>query len=145
MIRPGLALALWLALAVAVLLNNMIGDTLIATLSGPRLAAWYKALVPVPYVLLLAAIHARHTAGPHWLAAAALAAIAWPLSTALADALYGRLTFDEDWLAIADRYGVQWGAPLPLLLAAAAVLPLLMGWFVARREDSRNADGAQQT
>jgi hypothetical protein len=73
------------------------------------------------------------------LAAAALAAAAWPMSTALADALYGRLTFDEDWMAIADRYGVQWGAPLPLLLAAAAILPLIAGWYLARRGGVRGA------
>jgi hypothetical protein len=131
-LRPGLALLLWLAFAVLVVVNNMVGDTVIAIGVGPRLAAWYKALVPIPYVALLAVIHARRTSGPQWLAAAAVPALAWPLSTAVLDAAYGRVTFGEDWAAIADRYGVQWGAPFPWLLFSQAVLPPLIGWIVAR-------------
>ena len=132
MLKPGLALLLWLAFAVLMIVNNMVGDTVIAVSIGPRLAAWYKALVPIPYVALLAVIHARRTAGPQWLAAAILPAVAWPLSTAVLDAAYGRITFDEDWATIADRYGVQWGAPFPWLLLAQLVLPPFVGWVVAR-------------
>jgi hypothetical protein len=131
-LKPGLALVLWLAFAVLMVVNNMLGDTVIAISIGPRLAAWYKAMVPVPYVALLAVIHARRTSGSQWLAAAAVPAVAWPLSTALLDAAYGRITFHEDWAAIADRYGVQWGAPFPWLLLSQVVLPPLVGWIVAR-------------
>jgi hypothetical protein len=131
-LKPGLALVLWLAFAVLMVVNNMVGDTVIAISIGPRLAAWYKAMVPVPYVALLAVIHARRTSGPQWLAAAAVPAMAWPVSTALLDVAYGRMTFDEEWAAIADRYGVQWGAPFPWLLLCQLVLPVFVGWIVAR-------------
>jgi hypothetical protein len=131
-LKPALALILWFAFAVLMIVNNMVGDTVIATSIGPRLAAWYKAMVPIPYVALLAMIHARRTAGPQWLGAAAVPAVAWPLSTAVLDAAYGRITFEEDWASIADRYGVQWGAPFPWLLLSQVVLPPLLGWILAR-------------
>lgn len=133
MIRPGLALAMWLATAALMLANHAIGDTLIASAGSARAVEWYKTLVPIPYVAFLAALHARHTAGPAWLAAALLPAAVWPVSTALVDALYLRLTFDEPWEALADRYAVEWGAPFPLLLAVLALAPPLAGWIVARR------------
>src|SRR5690242_16920507 len=96
MTRPGLTLALWFAIAVLVIVNNVIGDTWIAMSLSTNAVEWYKALVPLPYVVLMAAIHARRTKGPRWLEAAVLAAILWPTSTAIADFLYERITFGND-------------------------------------------------
>ena len=132
MLKPGLTFVLWVAGAVLIVLNNIIGDTIVGAAIGPRLAAWYKVLVPLPYVALLAAIHARRTAGPQWLTAALLASVCWASSTALLDAAYGRVTWDEGLAELADRYGVLWGAPLPLLLLAQALLPPAFAWFLAR-------------
>ena len=72
MIRPGLTFALWLAIAVLVLVNDLIGDTFIADRLPAIAVEWYKVLVPLPYVVLMAIIHARRTAGPNWLEAALL-------------------------------------------------------------------------
>ena len=58
MLKPAVTLLLWLALAVLLVLNNLVGDTVIAAATGPRLAEWYKLAVPLPYMLLLAIIHA---------------------------------------------------------------------------------------
>ncbi|MDP1748228.1 MAG: hypothetical protein Q8L22_02125, partial [Reyranella sp.] len=66
MIRPGLTLALWVAIALLVALNGIVGDTWIAATLSVRAVEWYKALVPLPYVVLMAVIHARRTAGPRW-------------------------------------------------------------------------------
>ena len=93
MIRPGVTFALWLAIAALVLVNNMIGDTVIADRLTVLEVEWYKVLVPLPYVLMMAVIHARRCAGPKWLEAALLAALLWPPTTVLIDFLYGRLTF----------------------------------------------------
>ncbi|HJQ60430.1 MAG TPA: hypothetical protein VJ890_26225 [Vineibacter sp.] len=134
MIRPGLALVLWLATAVLVIANHVIGDTVIGVATGPRLAAWYKTLLPVPYVMLMALIHARRTTGPSWRGAALLAGILWAASTAALDALYGRLTYGESPAAIVDRYAVFDGAPWPLLLLAQLFLPLLMAAVHAKRQ-----------
>lgn len=132
MIRPGLTLALWVAIALLVALNNIVGDTWIAAALSVRAVEWYKVLVPLPYVVLMAVIHARRTAGPRWLEAALLAALLWPASTMLVDFLYLRRTYDEDPASFFDRFAFWWGAPYSLLVLALFAAPLLAGLAVAR-------------
>jgi hypothetical protein len=132
MIRPGLTLALWVAIAILVIANNAIGDTWIASSMSASAVDWFKVLVPLPYVVLMAVIHARRTKGPRWLDGALLAALLWPTSTAILDFLYGRVTFGDDVDAFLGRLAVQWGAPYPLLLLALFAAPLVMGWIAAR-------------
>ena len=133
MIRPGVTLALWLAFAVLVILNNMIGDTWIAARLPVIAVQWYKVLVPLPYLALLAMIHARRTQGPRWFEAALLAALLWPPSTVLADFLYERITFGEDPSAFLSRFAFWWGAPYLLLVIALFAAPLVAGRLVAAR------------
>ena len=133
MIRPGLTLALWLAIVVLVVLNDIVGDTWIAATLSVRAVEWYKVLVPLPYVVLMAIIHARRTTGPRWFEAALLAALLWPSSTVLADFLYVRLTYDEDPASFLDRFAFWWGAPYPLLVLGLFAAPLLAGMALARR------------
>ena len=133
MIRPGLALLLWLAIAALVVANNLVGDTWIALSLSVRAVEWYKVLVPLPYVLLMAAIHARRTAGPQWLEAALVAALMWPTSIVIADFLYARIVFDEDPAAFFDRFAFWWGAPYPLLIAGLFIAPLALGAVTAKR------------
>jgi len=92
MLRPSLTFILWLAIALFIVLNDAVGDTWIGVNLSVRAVEWYKALVPLPYVAMLAMIHARRTAGPRWLEAALLAALLWPTSTVLIDFLYLRFT-----------------------------------------------------
>ena len=132
MIRPGLALLLWLAIAALVVVNNAVGDTWIATALSVRAVEWYKVLVPLPYVLMMAAIYARHTSGPQWFEAALIAALLWPPSAMAIDFLYARLTFDEDPAAFFDRFAFWWGGPYPLLVLVLFVAPLAMGTVMAR-------------
>jgi hypothetical protein len=134
MIRPGLTLGLWLAIVSFVIVNNVVGDTWIASTLSVRAVEWYKVLVPLPYVAMLSLIHARHTAGPNWLQAALLAALLWPVSTVIVDFLQARLTYGEDPVAFLDRFAVWWGAPYPLLVLGLFALPLLIG-----RAQSRSA------
>lgn len=133
MIRPGVTLALWVAIALLVVLNDAVGDTWIATSLSVRAVEWYKVLVPLPYVVLMAFIHARHTSGPRWFEAALLAALLWPTSTVLVDFLYTRLTYGEDPASFLDRFAFWWGAPYPLLVLALFAAPLLAGAVMARR------------
>ncbi|MDP3162063.1 MAG: hypothetical protein Q8N31_18790 [Reyranella sp.] len=133
MIRPGLTLALWVAIALLVVLNDAVGDTWIAVTLSVRAVEWYKVLVPLPYVVLMAFIHARHTSGPRWFEAALLAALLWPTSTVLVDFLYVRLTYGQDPEAFLDRFGFWWGAPYPLLVLVLFAAPLLAGAVMARR------------
>lgn len=132
MLRPGLTLSLWLAIAILLIANNAIGDTWIASNLSARTVEWFKVLVPLPYVVLLAAIHARRTRGPRWRDAALLAALLWPTSTAILDFLYERVTFGNDTAAFLARLDVQWGAPYPLLLLVLFVAPLAAGRITAR-------------
>ena len=132
MIRPGVTFVLWLAIAVLVLINNMIGDTVIADRLTVLEVEWYKVLVPLPYVILMAAIHARRCAGPKWPEAALLAALLWPPTTVLLDFLYGRVTFAMEAEEFVDRFAFWWGAPYPLLVVALFITPLLAGWATAR-------------
>lgn len=125
MIRPGLTFALWLAIAMLVLVNDMIGDTFIADRLPPIAVEWYKVLVPLPYVVLLAIIHARRTAGPKWFEAALLAALLWPTTTVLAEYLYGRHTFEQEIDEFLDRFAFWWGAPYPVLVLALFAMPLV--------------------
>lgn len=133
MIRPGLTLLLWLAIAAMVVVNNVIGDTWIAMALSVRTVEWYKVLVPLPYVVLMAIIHARRTVGPRWLEAALLAAMLWPPSTVFVDYLYGLLTFGSGSAAFLDRFAVWWGAPYPLLIVVLFIAPLAAGRLLASR------------
>ena len=128
MIRPGVTFVLWIAIALFIVVNDVVGDTWIAATLSVRTVEWYKALVPLPYVAMLAIIHARRTAGPRWFEAALLAALLWPVSTMLVDFAYVRLTYDADPAAFLDRFG----GPYPLLIAGLCVLPLLTGWLLRR-------------
>ncbi len=136
MIRPGLTLALWFAFAILLIANNAIGDTWIASNLSARTVEWFKVLVPLPYVVLLATIHARRTRGPRWRDAALLASLLWPTSTAILDFLYERVTFGNDTEAFLARLDVQWGAPYPLLLLVLFAAPLAAGKIAARGSGS---------
>jgi hypothetical protein len=133
MIRPGLAFALWLAIAALVVVNDTLGDTIIAERLSTITVEWYKALVPLPYVVLMAAIHARRTKGSQWFEAALLAALLWPTTTVLVDYLYERFTFGQEAVAFLDRFAFWWGAPYPLLVIALFAAPFAAGAITARR------------
>jgi len=134
MIRPGVTFALWLAIAVLVVVNDTIGDTLIASRLPPMAVEWYKALVPLPYVVLMATFHARRTRGPQWLEAALLAALLWSTTTALVDYLYEHFTFGQEAIAFLDRFAFWWGAPYPLLMIGLFAAPLVAGWAMVPRK-----------
>jgi len=133
-IRPSVTFILWLALALFVVLNNLVGDTWIGATLSVRAVEWYKALVPMPYAAMLALIHARRTKGPRWLEAALLATVLWPTSTAVVDFLYARFTYSDDPAAFLDRFGIWWGAPYPLLVAFLAAAPVVAGAAFSRLE-----------
>jgi hypothetical protein len=133
MIRPGLAFALWLAIAALVVVNDALGDTIIAERLSTIAVEWYKTLVPLPYVVLMAAIHARRTKGPQWFEAALLAALLWPTTTVLVDYLYEHFTFGQEAVVFLDRFAFWWGAPYPLLAISLFAVPLVAGAISARR------------
>lgn len=133
MIRPGLTFALWLGIAVLVVVNDVIGDTFIADRLPVMAVEWYKVLVPLPYVVMLSAIHARRTAGPRGFEAALLAALLWPPTTVLLDYLYGRVTFGMETEEFLDRFAFWWGAPYLLLVVTLFAAPLLTAWAMAAR------------
>jgi len=133
MIRPALTFSLWLAIAALVVVNDTLGDTVIAERLSVIAVEWYKALVPLPYVVLLAIIHARRTAGPRWLDAALMAALLWPTTTVIVDYLYEHFTFGQDAVAFLDRFVFWWGAPYPLLVIVLFAAPVVAGAAMARR------------
>ena len=125
MLKPSVTFILWVAIALFIVVNAVVGDTWIAATLTVRTVEWYKVLVPLPYVAMLAIIHARRTVGPRWFEAALLAALLWPVSTMLVDFLYARLTYDAEPAAFLDRFG----GPYPLLVGALFVLPVFAGLF----------------
>jgi hypothetical protein len=134
MIRPGLTFVLWLAIALFVLLDDLVGDIWLAPTLPVRAVEWYKTLVPIPYVSMLALIHARRTTGPRWLEAALLAALLWPTSTVLLGFVQTRLVYDGDAAVFLDRLGFWWGAPYPLFVVVLLAAPLVAGAALARRQ-----------
>ena len=108
------------------MLNDVVGDTWIGVNLPVRAVEWYKVLVPLPYVAMLAIIHARRTAGPRRFEAALLAALLWPVSTMLVDFAYLRLTYDAEPATFLDRFG----GPYPLLIAGLFLLPLLAPFVI---------------
>ena len=133
MLKPSVTFILWIAIALFIVVNDVVGDTWIAATLSVRAVEWYKVLVPIPYVALVAIIHARRTVGPQWLEGALVAAFLWPTSTVLVDFIYMRLTYDSDAAAFLDRFGVWWGAPYPLLVLVLFAAPLIAGKVFARR------------
>ena len=109
------------------MLNNAVGDTWIGATLGVRAVEWYKVLVPLPYVAMLALIHARRTTGPHWFEAALLAALLWPPSTVLVDFLYSAAPLRRRSPAFLDRFAFWWGAPYPLLVVGLFAFPVIAG------------------
>jgi hypothetical protein len=132
-IKPSVTLVLWLALALFVVLNNLVGDMWIGPTLPARGLEWYKALVPLPYAAQLALIHARRTKGPQWLQAALLASLLWSTSTVIVDFLFARFAYGDDPAAFLDRFAVWWGAPYLLLVVFLAAAPLGAGFLIARR------------
>jgi hypothetical protein len=130
MIRPGVTLVLWLAIAVLVLVNNVIGDTWIADRLPTLAVEWYKVLVALPYVFLMSVIHGRRTAGPRWLEGALLAAALWPPTTVLVDFLYSRMTFGTPAEEYLYRFAFWWGAPYPLLVVTLFLAPVAVGYLL---------------
>ena len=133
MIRLGLTLWLWLAIAILVVVNDTIGDTVIVERLSPMAVEWYKALVPLPYVVMMAVIHARRTKGPQWFEAALMAAVLWPTTTVVVDYLYEHLTFGQEAIGFADRFAFWWGAPYPLLVIGLCAAPLVAGRMMRAR------------
>src|SRR4029450_8608116 len=123
MLKPSVPFVLWIPIALFILVNDVVGDTWIAATLTVRTVEWYKVLVPLPYVAMLAIIHARRTAGPRWFEPSLLAALLWQVSTMLVDFLYVRLTNEAEPAEFLDRFG----GPYPLLIGALFVLPLLAG------------------
>ena len=138
MIRPGVTFILWIAIASFIVVNDVVGDTWIAATLTVRTVEWYKVLVPLPYVAMLAIIHARRTAGPRWLEAALLAALLWPVSTMLVDFLYVRLTYEAEPAAFFDRFG----GPYPLLVASLFLLPLIAGAMMKQFSHPERSEGS---
>jgi hypothetical protein len=136
MIRPGLTFLLWFAIAAMVLVNDVIGDTWIAFALSVQAVEWYKVLVPLPYIVLLAAIHARRTAGPNWFEAALLAALLWPASTVFVDFLYAKVTFGDEPASFLARFAFWWGEPYVVLPLALIAAPIVAGAATARRARS---------
>ena len=69
--KPSVTFVLWLAIALFIVVNDVVGDTWIAATLTVRTVEWYKVLVPLPYVRCWP--HpARRTAGPRWFEAALL-------------------------------------------------------------------------
>ena len=133
MVRPSLTFVLWLAIALFVVLNDLAGDTWLGATLSVRTVEWYKALVPLPYVAMLALIHARRTRGARWFEAALLAALLWPTSTVLVEFLYARLAYGDDPAAFLDRFALWWGAPYPGLVLFLFAAPLGAGLLLARK------------
>jgi hypothetical protein len=138
MLKPSVTFVLWIAIALFIVVNDVVGDTWIAATLTVRTVEWYKVLVPLPYVAMLAIIHARRTAGPRWFEAALLAALLWPVSTMLADFLYGRLTYEAEPAAFLDRFG----GPYPLLIAGLFLLPLIAGAMAKRFSHPERSEGS---
>jgi len=128
MLKPSLTFVLWLAIGVFVVLNNFVGDVWIGSVLSVRALEWYRTLVPLPYVAMLAIIHARRTAGSRWLESALLAAVLWPFSTVLVDVLYLRLLYGTQPEVFLDRFDGPYG----LLVAGLFALPLVAGWACRR-------------
>lgn len=136
MIRPGLIFLLWLAQAIVLLTNHMLGDTIFAAALGPQMALLYKTLVPLPYIALLALIHARRTRGKQAVLAGIACGVLWTSSTIVLDAAYGRLTFGETLPGLLDRYGLFEGSPWPILPLVQLLLPAALAALLARRPTS---------
>ena len=118
-----------------VLITHFHGDHIggLRNKAGEFVFAKAKVLVPAPYVVMMAIIHARRTAGPNWFEAACLAALLWPTSTVLVDFLYARVTYDEEPAVFLDRFAFWWGAPYLLLVLLLCAAPLIAGKVFARR------------
>lgn len=134
MAKPSLTLILWCAIALFVVLNNTVADVWLGPTLSVRAVEWYKVLVPLPYVAMLAMIHARRTAGSRWLDAALLAALLWSTSTVLVDFLHARFAYSDDPSAFLDRFAFWWGAPYPLLVVALFAAPLIAGALLSRTD-----------
>ena len=123
MIRPSLTFVLWLAIALFIVLNDVVGDTWIAATLTVRTVEWYKVLVPLPYVAMLAIIHARAHRRPALVrsGAAGRAAVA-DVDRAGRLRLRARMTYDARAAAFLGPLGAYPLVVRPIRAAAGGLL-----------------------
>lgn len=132
--KPLAAILLWLSMATMIVANNALGDTLIALESGPLVAEIYKAVVPLPYILLCAWVYARRQARAGWFADSLAVGLLWAVTTVVADVLLARFAIDQSWRGALLHYRFWDGYWFALVPLAQLVAPALLAGWMARRE-----------
>jgi hypothetical protein len=130
-VKFGLALLLWLSTMVLILANNAIGDTVIAGASA-RAADIYKAVVPLPYIALCAALLARRSRDGSF-GDAAVVGLLWASSTVMADILATRLLQGQSWRLAVLHLRFWDGYAFALVPLTQLLAPALAAFLLARK------------
>src|SRR3712207_3072557 len=89
----------------------------------------YRIASTAIFVLLVAWLHVRLTAGPGWRHRAVLAGVLWfGLSVAL-ELTIARVVMGVSWPNLRANYAIWRGEPWPFVLLLELVSPILFGWL----------------
>jgi hypothetical protein len=129
------------AVLTAVLIGFVFGNaafsiSVLADRIGGVNAFNYRIASTAVFVLLVAWLHARLTAGPDWLPRAVLAGVLWfGLSVAL-ELTIARVVMGVSWPNLRANYAIWRGEPWPFVLLLELVSPILFGWLRNRNRSS---------
>jgi uncharacterized membrane protein YgdD (TMEM256/DUF423 family) len=130
--KSGLAIVLWVIVAVVAVANGYFGNTVVAGQLGDYGAHVYKTVVVILAVFLMAWIYARQTRGAEWAGEALAVGILWLGLTIVFEFVFGHYVLHNPWETLIADYRIWKGRLWSLVLLSELFAPLLVGWRLNR-------------
>ena len=123
----------WAMIAMAMIANGILRETVIRSMVGPRAADVLSVALGIAIIALMTRWLLRPLAGAP-LAALIRAAADLVLLTVAFEFLFGRYVDGKSWRQLVDNYAIWRGQLWPIALASLALMPFVWGrWSPARR------------
>jgi len=113
--------------------NAAFSITVLADRIGGVNAFNYRIASTAVFVLIVAWLHARLTAGPGWRQRAILAGILWLGLSVTVEVTIARAVMGVSWPNLLANYAIWRGEPWPFVLLLELLAPILFGWLRNRR------------
>lgn len=122
-----LILELWVLMFFAAIGAAALAERRVVPVRGQYAAHIFKSLVMAHVALIVSFFYGWMTQGEGWVLAALGAGAVWVCLTVTFEFIFGRFVVGEPWDILLADYKIWEGRLWPLVLAAEATGPLLMG------------------
>jgi len=130
--KVGLAIGLWVILAVIAVANGTFGKFVVSRWLGDYGSHVYKSIVVIVAVFAAGWFYARQTQGSGWVGAALGAGLLWLGMTVTFEFIAGHYLFGNPWESLFKDYRIWKGRLWSLVLLSDLAAPFLMGWRLNR-------------